>query len=138
MKNKFTLVFVVTFCILHNTASAQKQITAQLLNHIDSLHQACFDSGGNMWNCSNDFYNQMDSLLNVVYRSIKGKLTPEAFQMLKQEQLKWISKRDIVYSKANKENIKDGLGITDASMAALNTKAEFVKERTLYLLKNYK
>ena len=137
MKATTIYILISVLCLSSYKSAAQKSITPQLLEHIDSLHQTCLDSGANMWNCANDFNNQMDSLLNVVYRNVKSKLTPEQFQTLKQEQLKWIRKRDDVYSKTNNENTKDGLSATDASMAALDQEAEFVKERILYLLKVY-
>lgn len=88
MKTAFlTLLILITLCSFKNV-HAQKEVTPQLLEQLDSLHQNCLDKGKNMWNCADAFNKQVDSLLNIVYREIKSTTTAEKFQTLKKEQLK--------------------------------------------------
>jgi uncharacterized protein YecT (DUF1311 family) len=140
MNHKVVTIPLLAFYLLSGKLFAQtnKSVTPQLLEQLDKAHQTCLDKGENMWDCSHYFYNQMDSLLNVVYKSIKNNSAPEVFNALKQDELNWIAQRDKVYSGSFKGNKKNVLGTTDASMAALSVEANFVKKRILYLLQIYK
>jgi uncharacterized protein YecT (DUF1311 family) len=141
MKRKSALIISVVLSIATWESVAQfttqPTITPTFIEHLEDLHQTCLDRGENMWNCSNDFYNQMDSLLNVVYRNIKNKSTSEAAKSLKQDELKWLEKRNKEFIRIDKEKDVKNLGVTDASMVAIDQKAEYVKDRVLFLLKNY-
>jgi uncharacterized protein YecT (DUF1311 family) len=55
---------------------------------------SCLDNGVNMMGCSQLYYKTMDSILNVAYNKLRKTLTIDRQTALKQEQLKWIKKRD--------------------------------------------
>jgi uncharacterized protein YecT (DUF1311 family) len=117
---------------------------AQSLKTIEELerkHQACLDSGINMFGCSKRFYFQMDSMLNIAYNALRSALPPEGKAALKEEQLAWLKKRDIYFKKQNasyRKNVKSGEWGPDMYMVVYDMDAEFVKERTINLFKRIK
>ena len=76
-----------------------------------------------MLNCSRAYYSQMDSLLNVVYNNIRRPLDLAEKSALKQEQIKWLHKRDAYFKKIDKEYAEEnsqGFAGNDSRMIAID------------------
>jgi uncharacterized protein YecT (DUF1311 family) len=103
-------------------------------------YQNCLDNGIDMLGCSNDYYKQMDNLLNEVYKKAKLKMSSSEIEKLKTEQLNWLKKRDLYFKKAYIEakDEADGLGSDDLQMVFVDKKTEYVKDRVVFLIKKYK
>lgn len=108
-----------------------------VLNLLDNKHQKCLDKGNNMLLCTQKYYAQMDSLLNVAYKNYRTTLTDSQKQSLKTEQLNWLTSRDSYFRKINKE-LKTDQGSRDAQMIAMDEKAQFIRERVVYFIKKLK
>ena len=85
------IISLLVFFLMYAGAHAQ---TGKSLDELQHAYQACLDTGNNGYGCSFGFYQQMDSLLNVVYNGIRGKATVEQKENLKDEQLEWLAKRE--------------------------------------------
>ncbi|MFM2192029.1 MAG: hypothetical protein RLZZ118_986 [Bacteroidota bacterium] len=112
--------------------------TIKTIENIELAHQNCLDKGGYMKGCSVEYYNQADSLLNVVYKKLKLKLSAEEQLKLKKEQLEWLKKRDKYFQKVYSEEKNFGNwreGSNDFDMVIFDQKAKFVFERVKVLIK---
>ena len=113
---------------------------AQIRKNIDSLQaieQNCLDSGisgKHMENCSCEFRNQMDSILNVVYNNIRKNLNAKQKEILKQEELNWLRKREINHEASRKESKREGIDGHDAGMIACDDDAKYVIRRIYALI----
>lgn len=112
--------------------------TVEIVENMDTKHQTCLDSGIDMLGCSKSFYLQMDSMLNVVYHQLRATLGEKQKQALKNQQFKWIKKRDIYFKKQDntfqKKYEKGEWGI-DMEMISYDDKANFIKERVIVLIR---
>ena len=104
--------------------------TIKTIEKIEIAHQNCLDKGGYMKGCSVEYYNQADSLLNVVYKKLKLKLNAEEQSKLKKEQLEWLKKRDKYFQKVYSEEKNFGNW-----RVIIDQKAKFVFERVKILIK---
>lgn len=112
--------------------------TLKTIDEIERSHQECLDRGDYMKGCSIKYYNESDSLLNIVYKNLKSKLNTEEQIKLKKEQLKWLKNRDNYFEKVYLETINEGLfieGTNDFDMVVINQKAVFVFKRVKVLIK---
>jgi uncharacterized protein YecT (DUF1311 family) len=110
--------------------------SAQTIKTVDSLEdaeQACLDKGVGMPDCAFRFYDQMDSLLNVVYRKLYAGYSPAQQSSLKSQQRLWLKKRDEYFRKVAKE--KEELQGGDAAMIKADKRAQFVKNRVIVLIR---
>jgi uncharacterized protein YecT (DUF1311 family) len=126
------LFFIFCFlCFFTNFSYGQNLAT---LKRLDKKYQDCLDTGINMLLCTQKYYTSIDSLLNIAYKNYRGTLTEKQKQVLKVEQLKWISLRDNYFKKIdNKLSVEQGS--TDARIIAKDDKAQFVRERVIYFIK---
>lgn len=135
MQKPLTLVFIF-FVFLSFTGQAQ---TLEELTTMDKKYKACLDRGINIADCSQLYYSQMDSLVNVVYHNLQRSITQSEKAGLKNEQQKWLVKRDAYFKKVDKkfeaEN-SSGFAGKDSRMIAIDEKAQFVRKRVEELLKN--
>jgi uncharacterized protein YecT (DUF1311 family) len=126
---------IIIFIILSFNCNSQ---TLKTIEKIETSYQNCLDKGENMKGCSVEYYKQADSLLNVVYKKLKLKLSIEKQSSLKAEQLEWLKKRDKYFQKVYSETKKEGdfiEGSNDFDMIVIDKKAEFVFERVKVLIK---
>ena len=131
----FTFLFTF-FVFLTFTGQAQ---TLEELTTIDNNYKACLGRGTNMLGCSQLYYSQMDSLLNVVYNKLRRPLDQSGKAALKNEQLKWLGKRDAYFKKIDKEHAAEnsnGFAGNNSRMITIADKAKFVRERVEELIKN--
>ena len=111
---------------------------SQTIKTIDSLensYQTCLDKGVNMLGCSKMFYQQMDIMLNLVYKKLRQKLTPLQAAKLKAEQINWLAKRDRYFNNVPLEPEEKVLTGEDKEMIIIDKKAAFVEERLKILIK---
>jgi uncharacterized protein YecT (DUF1311 family) len=89
-----------------------------------------------MPDCAFRFYDQMDSLLNVVYRRLYAGYGLTQQSRLKQQQRAWLKKRDEYFRRIAKE--KEELQGGDAAMIKADKKAQFVRDRVVVLIRRDK
>lgn len=110
---------------------------AATLDSIDQAYQACLDSGVYMYGCSVNYYAQMDSMLNVVYNSRMKNEDTALKARLKQDERKWLIRRDVYFKKLEKNldtRVRKYGPVQDDAMIMVDKKARFVRNRVLYLL----
>jgi uncharacterized protein YecT (DUF1311 family) len=109
-------------------------------------YQNCLNKGEFILGCSQTFYQEMDSLLNVFYNRIR--ITCDTFQKenFKDEQLIWLEKRDKNFNRNEKSEKRKAkkLGYEGGQierMVIIDKNAEFVMNRVVKLrnlqAKNY-
>lgn len=125
------ITFLITLFSIF-TFSVQAQ-TLKELTDTDEKYQTCLDKGVMMLSCSQDYYSQMDSLLNLSYNKLRRPLSQAERTTLKSEQLTWLRKRDAHFKKVDKKY--EGFGGNDGIMMATNEKALFVRKRVEELIR---
>jgi uncharacterized protein YecT (DUF1311 family) len=129
---------LLTICLLTSCCTFSQSLTK--LQSQEKIYQDCLDSGIDMLGCSINNYNEIDKLLNEVYNKVKLKLSDEEKLKLRNEQRDWLKKRDKyfenLYIKTQEES--EGIGGNDLKMIYNHEKAEYVKQRVLFLIKEYK
>lgn len=133
--NKFLMfLFFIGFYSCCNSQSLKK------IKSMETNYQNCLDNGVNMKKCAENYYLQIDALLNEVYKKSRLKINQKEKDRLKSEQLKWIKNRDLYFKKAYAEakDEAEDLSKEDIEMVFIDKKAEYVKERVLYLIKKFK
>jgi len=130
------LIACTIFLNISVTSFAQ---TEKTIDSLQNLEQACLDKGQFMLGCSEKFYFQMDSLLNLEYKKLHSKCDSIQKENLKDEQLQWLSKRDNQFKKNQVQEDKDAKeggydGGEDETMMLTDDNAKFVKERVLELI----
>jgi uncharacterized protein YecT (DUF1311 family) len=124
---------IVTLSILSGYCCfAQTNPTTRGISKLDSAYQICLDKGENMPGCSERYYSQMDSMLNVVYNLLRIRSDTAGRKHLKAEQKEWLSNRD-EYFNSLPDNEKDLQG-EDKEMDIADKKAGYVRKRVLELL----
>ncbi len=127
-------IFIILFILSFNCNSQ----TLKTIEKIELKYQNCLDKGAYMKGSSVEYYNQADSLLNLVYKKLKIKLSTEGQLKLKKEQLEWLKKRDKYFKKVYSETKKEDdfiEGSNDFNMIIIDKKAEFVFERVKEFIK---
>lgn len=125
----------VFFILIAFQCNAQ---TMETVNKLRNDYQTCLNSGSGMKNCSIEYYNQSDSLLNVAYKNLKLKLSSKEQSRLKKEQLDWVKKRDLYFEKVYSDTKKEGHfieGSSDFDMVVFDEKANYVFTRVKELIK---
>jgi len=135
------LISVLLLFVISVGAYAQQ---GRSLLELQGAYQDCLDTGNNGYGCAVGFYQQMDSLLNVVYNGISAKSNPEQKENLKDEQLEWLAKRDIYFKKNFLAVKKNSPAVTptnlahaskDDKMIMYGANAAYVKSRVAELMK---
>lgn len=140
MRRKRSLSIILFFLFFSMISRSQ---TTATIDSLENESQACLDKGEFMLGCSIHFYNQMDSMLNIVYNKLRSGLDSSQKELLKKEQKEWLKKRDKYFrqtedklKKAIKEN--GGIAAQDDEMFRYEDNARFVKERILELINKLK
>ncbi|GAA4165426.1 hypothetical protein GCM10022217_37640 [Chryseobacterium ginsenosidimutans] len=125
--------------ILISTWSSCNSQTLKTIEQFENKHQDCLDTGINMKNCSAKYYNQSDSLLNIVYKKLKANLNSTEQTKLKNEQLYWLKKRDSYFKKAYLEAKNEGPfpEPDDLEMVYLDKKSNFIMDRVKELIARF-
>ena len=133
---KISILIFFSFCLFQTFAQTVKSI-----DDMSKKYQTCLDAGKDMLGCSQHFYAQMDSTLNVAYNNLLTLLNSTEKESLKKEQLMWLKKRDTYFKKKDKifqDNVKKGNWGQDMKMITYDDKANYVKERVIVLIKKIK
>jgi len=124
------LVFILSCNCFGQTLSDVKKL--------EDSYQKCLDRGTNMKQCSVDFYERSDSLLNVVYKNLELKLVDRKQIELKNQQRLWLRRKEVYFRKAYQQT-KEIEGITegtqDFDMIYIDAKSQFVMDRVKELIK---
>jgi uncharacterized protein YecT (DUF1311 family) len=128
--------FIIVFILICLTTFSQ---TKKTIDSLETQYQTCLDKGQFMLGCSETFYFQMDSLLNLQYKKLRSKCDSIQKENLKDEQLQWLSKRDKQFKQNQQQEHKDAKeggydGGQDETMMLTDDNAKFVKERVLELI----
>ncbi|RZL44850.1 MAG: DUF1311 domain-containing protein [Pedobacter sp.] len=124
-----TLFFIISFSL---SICSQSYIKEADIKKLEVKYQACLDNGDYMLGCSNQFYVEMDSCLNVAYKQLRQTSDELVKAALKKEQLEWLKIRDRKFAYIDKTNKDEG---QDGEMFRRDEKANFVKERVLVLIR---
>ncbi len=130
-----------TGCLFFIGLAAHSQ-SAKTVKDLVKKHRQCFSQclanhPTDRIQCSEHFYYQMDSLLNVVYRNTKTNLSKNRRRQLEREQVKWLHDRDTYFAEQDilfKEKHKKSDWRSDMEMITYEDKANFVKDRVVALL----
>jgi uncharacterized protein YecT (DUF1311 family) len=129
---RFRIVIIIFTIFLGVRCNGQ---TVKTMESLEDSYQACLDKGINMLDCSKTYFQQMDSMLNLVYKKRRKKMSPSQASNLKIEQLKWLSKRDKYFKEITLGPEEKALGEKDREMVIMDKKADFVRDRVLELIK---
>lgn len=132
-----TLFFLM---ILFLVVAFDTKADAQIKKTIDSLRaveQSCLDKGIHMENCSCDYRQQMDSILNAVYNNIRSNLNSIQKEKLKDEEIAWLKKRSVDHKKSYQESGSAGIQGDDAEMMACDKDAGTIEDRIYSVIKNW-
>ena len=129
---KFILLLLFGLSSLNLFSQTKKSLAI-----IEKKYQDKLDTGNDMYGSTIIYYNQMDSMLNVVYRTAKLKLNTNQASILKAQQLKWLKGRDNYFITVDKEKNESELNSKDDKMTKLLEKAAFINDRILAILKTY-
>ncbi|UAY52965.1 lysozyme inhibitor LprI family protein [Ferruginibacter albus] len=138
MTNLKIIKITFLFCLTYLAGFSQ---TIKTIDSLETQYQSCLDQGDRMLRCSETFYYQIDSLLNVRYKKLRSMCDSTQKKNLKSEQLAWLSKRDKqfksyrqqVYKEAKKGGYNGG---EDETMIITDKNAQFVKARLIELIKS--
>jgi uncharacterized protein YecT (DUF1311 family) len=115
--------------------------TTEQIDTLEARYLACIDKGDHMLGCTSGYYEQMDSMLNAVYKNIILKLDATKKQQLRTEQRKWLAERDKKFKQIEKEektkNPGDEYQGQDSEMFIVDKKAKIVNERTRELIRSF-
>ncbi|WP_347067858.1 lysozyme inhibitor LprI family protein [Flavobacterium sp. WV_118_3] len=134
MKTK-KIIFIFLLIGCGSFAQSIKKVEKLIVNY-----QKCLDNGVDMLGCSNNYYIEIDNLLNEVYKKIRLKINSLEKEKLKNEQKNWLINRDLYFKKAYSEakDEADGLSNNDLQMIYIDKKAEYVKNRVVALVEKYR
>ncbi len=133
---KIINIFLIVFFI--QISKAQSQIIKSV-EELEIKYQKCLDLGTDMLDCSKSFYFSTDSILIIVYNSLKEQLAKSQKSIFKNEQLKWLKTRDIYFNKKDNLQKKDiGDGGTDLQMIVIDDKARFNMKMVKILINRLK
>lgn len=110
---------------------------ASTIGSLRKITQICLDSGWHMPSCEYEYFVQLDSILNIVYYKLQSRLNSTDKQALKKEQLKWLKRREILYSKSYKEyldSLHSGNWGPEMRVIAIGDKTDFTEQRVLELI----
>ncbi len=135
MINLSSIPYILIFLFGSLTSFSQ---TTKTIDSLETRCQVCLDKGEFMLGCSKSFYSQMDSLLNLEYKMLRSKCDKIQKGNLKDEQLEWLSKRDLQFKKNQQQVHKEAVekeysGGQDETMFLTEQNASFVKERVIAL-----
>ena len=149
----YALLILITLGGCGEGANDQKEIAApelaaspvsgeigysEIISNLDDEHQACLDKGEAMMQCSYQYSQKMDSMLNVVYKELLGGYSSEQKAKLRAEEREWINFRDKelkkIYSTVSSTGDKDGFLPQDEKMIAYGEEAKLTRDRVLVLI----
>lgn len=126
-------LLLITFLLTLNISA---QTLHETLMKLSSQNLECLDAEKNVLECSQKYYKQLDSLLNVVYKNIQENLNETKKQDLQNRQQIWIKSRDIQFKKIDIQN-KELVNNEDNLIVKTQAKCDFVFERVSFMIATY-
>ncbi|KAA5537423.1 DUF1311 domain-containing protein [Taibaiella lutea] len=126
------LKIVFAIVILFSALQAKSQSNySSALSGFENEYQNCLDKGDNMLGCSQQYYQQLDGLLQSVLKDLKTSMKVSQRTTFRNEQTAWTQKKEAYFRqlpKSVKEDNEDLSG-ADLQMVILDKKSEFLIER---------
>ncbi len=131
-KIRFLVTVLICTCL---TGISQ---TVKTVDSLENQYHECLDKGEFMLGCSQKFYIQMDSLLNVQYKKLKTQCDSVQSANLKADLLKWLAIRDKQFEYNKQQVHKEALegaykGGQDETMILTDKNALFLRDRVIEL-----
>ncbi|MCB0740979.1 MAG: lysozyme inhibitor LprI family protein [Chitinophagaceae bacterium] len=134
-------ILMVNLLVISMNLSSYSQSLKTLVT-MENQYQSCLDLGQNMVGCSEYYYYQIDSFLNVIYKKIMSSIDSSEKVRLRKKQREWLVLRDKQFSQIGYRYIKtksqDAKYIDeDSIMITFDKKAEIVEKRIRELFITY-
>jgi uncharacterized protein YecT (DUF1311 family) len=130
------LFLCMALCLSLNVFS---QVSKTTVDSLELRYQQCLGEGNNVYNCALQYYTQMDSLVNMVYRQLYSKLDNNHRESLLVSQQQWTEKKQAYFrnidDRADKKRPLTLPGLDD-DMIVTDNKAEYLRTRVIELLAN--
>ena len=116
------------------------QTKRSVIDSLERNYQRCLTKGQYMYGCALEYYQQMDSMLDIVYRQLYSNLDTSRRKYLKVEQVQWKEKKESYFklldTRVEKLRKKTLAGLDDQFIAT-DQKAAYIKERVTALIKSF-
>jgi uncharacterized protein YecT (DUF1311 family) len=125
---KILLAVSILFSAYQAKCQANYAVT---LGSLENNYQKCLDEGDNMYGCSQQYYQQLDGLLQTVLKDLKANMKVSQRTTFRNEQTAWAQKKEAYFKqlpKSVKEENEDLSG-ADLQMVIMDKKSEFLIER---------
>ena len=128
------LNFLLLFSLfITETPDYEKQLA--LLNE---THQNCLDEGKFMLNCSMDFYNQLEELMNLILLDFQENASKEKLNSILENQKVWeiriLPEFTLINQKLDSATAPNGAVPLDELMFAYNDRARIIEDRINQLI----
>src|SRR5690242_14408353 len=91
---KILFLLFVPLCISINVFA---QVNKSTVDSLELRYEQCLGEGYNVYNCALQYYTQMDSLLNTVYRQLYSRLDNNRRESLQVSQQMWTEKKEAYF-----------------------------------------
>jgi uncharacterized protein YecT (DUF1311 family) len=116
------------------------QTKRSVIDSLERNYQRCLSKSQYMYGCALEYYREMDSMLDIVYRQLYTKLDTSRRRNLKVEQVLWQERKESYFklldTRVEKLRKKTLAGLDDQAIAT-DQKAAYIKERVTALIKSY-
>jgi uncharacterized protein YecT (DUF1311 family) len=110
------------------------------IDSLENQYQRCLSKGQYMYGCALEYYRQLDSMLDLVYRQLYSRLDTSRRQRLAVQQIQWKEKKDAYFklldTRVEKLHKKTLAGLDDRAIAT-DHKAAYIKDRVTELISRY-
>lgn len=126
----FKIIFTVAILFGAYQARCQNNYSATM-STLESNYQKCQEDGDNTIGCSQQYYQQLDALLQSILKDLKTSLKVSQRTTFRNEQTAWAQKKDAYFRQLPKTVKADNEDLTGADLqaAVLDKKSEFLIER---------
>lgn len=128
------LFLCMTMCL---SLSAFGQISKNAVDSLDKQYQQNLGGGKSPYACALQYYNEMDSLLNVVYNQLVTTMNDPQRESLQISQEQWTEKKEAYFKeidiRVEKKRPMTLAGLDD-DMIVTDNKAAYIKNRVMELL----
>lgn len=115
------------------------QTRRSVVDSLERTYQLCLAQSRYTYGCALEYYQQMDSMLDIVYRRLYTSLDTSRRRNLKVEQGLWLEKKESYFklldARVEKFRGKTLAGLDDQAITT-DQKAAYIKERVTALIKS--
>ena len=126
----FKIVFTAAILFGAPQARSQSNYSASM-STFESNFQKCQDESDNLLGCSQQYYQQLDGLLQAVLKDLKTNMKVAQRTTFRNEQTAWNQKKEAYFRQLPKSVKEDNEDLSGAELqiAVLDKKSEFLIER---------